>query len=163
MKMGVSRKTAAPAQPLYETDFHAWSEEQAHAIREGRFEDLDIENVAEEIEDLGKGQRRELQSRLEVILLHLLKWAYQPKKRSRSWRNSIDEQRARVAILFRKNPSIKANFVEELSDAYELARRSAANEMGLEPKEWQRKFPTKCPWSATKILDESFLPDSPTT
>jgi hypothetical protein len=161
--MGVSRKIATSAQPLYETDFYAWSEEQARAIREGRFEDLDIENVAEEIESLGKTERRELQSRLEVILLHLLKWAYQSKKRSRSWRNSIDQQRARVAILLRKNPSIKANFSEELSDAYDLARQSAGNEMGLQPKEWQRKFPAKCPWSASQILEDSFLPDSPTT
>ena len=158
--MGVSRKTAASAQPLYEADFHAWSEEQARAIRDGRFEDLDIENVAEEIEALGRAERRELQSRLELILSHLLKWVYQPRKRSRSWKSTIREQRDRVADHLAENPSLKPEIEKVSAKAYRYAMRSAGDEMGLEDREWQRKFPAKCPWSVSQILDDSFLPDS---
>ena len=163
MNMGVSRKTATSAQPLYETDFHAWSEEQAHAIRERRFEDLDIENVAEEIESLGKRERHELQSRLELILSHLLKWVYQPDKRTRSWRNTIEEQRERVADHLAENPSLKPEIEKVSVQAYRYAMRSAGNEMGLSQREWQRKFPARCPWSADQILEDSFLPDAPAT
>jgi hypothetical protein len=159
--MGVSRKIAASAQPLYETDFYAWSEEQARAIREGRFEDLDIENVAEEIEDLGKRERRELQNRLEVILSHLLKWVYLPRKRTSSWRNTIREQRRRLADHLDENRSLKPELEKVSAKAYGYAMFTAGDEMGLDERAWQRKFPAKCPWSAGQILDESFLPDSP--
>ena len=148
------------AQPLYETDYYAWLREQARALRAVRSSDLDGENLAEELEDLGKALRRELQSRLELILSHLLKWAYQPEKRTPSWENTLVEHRGRVADLLAKNPSLKNYLDEVATDAYRYARGAAGNDMGLAPREWRRQFPAKSPWSINEILNPSFLPKS---
>jgi Domain of unknown function DUF29 len=155
-----SRNIAQAAQPLYETDYYAWVQEQVRALRAGRPADLDGENVAEELEDLGKTVRRELQSRLELVLSHLLKWAYQPEKRSPSWENTLVEQRGRVSDLLMKNPSLKNYLDEVATDAYRYARGAAGNDMGLAPPQWRRHFPSKCPWSVNEILNTSFLPKS---
>src|SRR5438309_10047706 len=93
---------------LYERDFYAWIQEQVEALRQRRLDQVDADNVAEELDDLGSSLQRELESRLEVAIAHLLKWAYQPKRRSASWENTIDEQRARIRRLFAKNPSLRS-------------------------------------------------------
>ena len=157
--MRSSKSIARATPPLYESDYYAWVRDQVQALRAGRLSELDGENVAEELEDLGKAVRRELQSRLELILSHLLKWAYQPDRRSSSWENTIDEQRRRVADLVDKNPSLKSCLEEVASDAYRYARGSAGNDMGLAPRAWRRHFPTTSPWSLSQILDTAFLPE----
>ncbi|HLI79960.1 MAG TPA: DUF29 domain-containing protein [Candidatus Binataceae bacterium] len=154
-----SRNIAQATTPsLYETDYYAWIQEQVRALRAGDIENLDRENVAEELDDLARSVRRELESRLELIMSHLLKWTHQPGKRSASWENTIDEQRARVSDLLRENPSLKKELDEVLLSAYNYARRAAGNEMGLNPREWRQQLPAKCPWSALEILNTSYLP-----
>jgi hypothetical protein len=153
-----SRNIAAVQPSLYEADYYAWLEQQIRALREGHPEDLDSLNVAEKLDDLSQSVRRELQSRLELILSHLLKWIYQAEKRTPSWENTIDEQRARVADLLMKNPSLRRELEDVVTEAYRYARRAAGNDMGLGLREWRRRFPSEAPWSAAEILNASFLP-----
>lgn len=161
--MRSSKNIAQAAPSLYESDYYAWALDQARALRAGRAADLDGENVAEELEDLGKTIRRELQSHLELILSHLLKWAYQPERRSPSWENTIVEQRERVSDLLSKNPSLKSALNELVVEAYRYARGAAGNDMGLAPRDWRRLFPPKCPWPVNEIVNRSFLPKSRAT
>ncbi len=142
----------------YERDYYAWVQEQVAALRERRPEALDWENLREEVEDLGKRERRDLRSRLEVILVHLLKWQFQAQKRSRSWEGSLAEQRLRAMDLLGENPSLKPQLPELTARAYQLACMAAASEMGLRKREWQRTFPAACPWSVEQVLDEDFVP-----
>jgi hypothetical protein len=104
---------------LYETDFYAWTLEQAKLLELGDFKELDIVNLVEEIESLGKQQRQELENRLAILLGHLLKWDYQPERRSKSWKATIREQRRAVQKLIRQNPSLKPYLEEAIIDAYE--------------------------------------------
>ena len=159
--MRSSRSIAQAPQPLYESDYYGWLQEQVRALRAGDVEHIDFENVAEELDGLSQSVQRELESRLELIFSHLLKMVYQPEKRTPSWENTIDEQRARVSRLLRKNPSLKSVLDESLQTAYDDGRRSAGNDMGLVPREWRRMFPEKCPWSKAEVLNSSFLPKNP--
>ena len=104
---------------LYETDFYAWTVEQSKLLQVGDFKHLDITNLVEEIESLGKQERRELESRLGVLIGHLLKWDYQPERRSKSWRSTIREQRRAALKLISQNPSLKPYLTEAIVDAYE--------------------------------------------
>lgn len=140
---------------LHEVDFHAWAQDQARFLREGRWQDLDLEHLAEEVEAMGASQRRELHSRLKVLLLHLLKWKYQPHLQGKSWRSTIKVQRKELAVLLRKNPSLHPHLSEELADAYELARAWAEAETGLD----EATFPAACPYTVEQVLDPAFLPD----
>ena len=156
--MAGSRNAARVSLPLYESDYHQWIADQVAALRAGDPANLDAENIAEELKDLGKGVRRELQSRLELILSHLLKWTFQPSKRTPSWENTIFEQRQRVSDLLLKNPSLRSHLDELTTEAYRYARSAAGNDMGLAPREWRRFFPSRCQWSRDEILSTSFLP-----
>jgi len=140
---------------LYETDFYAWTTRQAELLRSGRLSDADIENIAEEIESMGKTEKRELVSRLAVLSLHLLKWRFQPERRGASWRATIRVQRVSIARHMRDNPSLKSGLSEAVADAYETALIEAAAETGLEEK----TFPTECPWSFDTIMDAEFWPE----
>jgi hypothetical protein len=140
---------------LYNQDFHAWAEQQARLLRCGQLADADLEHIAEEIATLGASERRELESRLKVLLLHLLKWQYQPQNRSAGWIGSIDEQRDQIDTLLRQSPSIKRLVPEYVDYAYPKARRSALHETGLS----QDVFPAQCPFSEQAILDPEFWPD----
>ena len=140
---------------LYENDFYAWANEQAALLRAGKLDASDIEHIAEEIESMGKGERRELESRLDVLLLPLLKWQYQPALRGNSWRLTIKEQRRRVVRHLQQNPSLKAELESALADAYGDAVIEAERETGLpEPT-----FPPTCPWSFGEITDDGFWPE----
>jgi hypothetical protein len=145
---------------LYEQDFHRWCLDQATALRKlaemraNLAVPLDLENLAEEIESLGKSQRRELVSRYQVLLLHLLKWRHEPRRRSRSWRSTIATQRLEIARSLRQNPSLRARRAEELEDAYVGARTLAAIETGLPLS----TFPETCPFTLDQIEDPEFLP-----
>jgi hypothetical protein len=91
----------------YEKDIVAWANEQASFIRAGRFELLDLEHIAEEIEDVGKSEQRELENRMAILLAHLLKWQYQPARRGASWQKTIKVQRTQVNRRIQKTPSFK--------------------------------------------------------
>jgi Domain of unknown function DUF29 len=141
---------------LYKRDYYTWALEQARALRAHSTKALDWENLAEEVEGLARTEARELKSRLEVLLVHLLKWRYQPNKRSRSWRLTIREQRQRLAQLLDENPGLKGTLVESVTRAYALARIIAARETRLA----ERTFPPASPWSFEQMTDAEFWPNS---
>ncbi len=141
---------------LYEMDFVAWTEQTVQLIRDGQFEQVDWDAVIEEIESLGRSERRELKSRLEVLLQHLLKWQYQPSFRSGSWRNTIDEQRNRITDLLQESPSLKSYPEEVLAQCYHRGLKAASNETELPIN----TFPVECPYSIAQVLDAEFFPDA---
>jgi hypothetical protein len=144
-----------PKKSLYEQDFYAWANEQAALLRAGAFSAADIENIAEEIESIGRGEKRELVNRLSVLLAHLLKWRFQPERRRHSWTYSIREQRLQLARHLKDNPSLIAKTAEAMADAYESAVLAAAEDTGL-PEE---TFPPASPFSFDEALDANFWPD----
>ncbi len=139
----------------YDRDFYAWANEQAALLREGKLAQADIEHIAEEIESMGRTEKRELVSRLTVLMLLLLKWRFQPGKRCSSWGTSITVQRNRLSRHMADNPSLKAKLAEAITDAYQDALLEAADETGL-PKP---TFPAVCPWSFEQMMDMGFWPD----
>jgi hypothetical protein len=139
---------------LYDRDFYEWTRKNAELLRQGRFDDADIENIATEIEDMGKGEKRELRSRMTVLLGHLLKWQFQPERRSRSWRETITTQRVEIASLLHLNPSLRPVLRNELVDYYTDAVDIAVSESGLPLS----AFPHTCPYLAEEIMSRSFLP-----
>ena len=141
----------------YEKDVVAWANEQAALLRAGKFSALDIEHIAEEIEDVGKSEQRELASRMAVLLAHLLKWHYQPDLRTPSWRATLRVQRERLVARLRKTPSLKPMLTdpEWIADMWADARRDANKETGI----GYAFFPESCPWSMEQALDEGFLPE----
>lgn len=144
------------APSLYDRDFVLWTEQMATALREGRLHHLDLKNLAEEIESLGRSERRALQSRLVVLLAHLLKWQYQPVMRTGSWKATITEQRRRIRVLLQDSPSLHSYLIECFAEFYQDARRQAADETGLAIAQ----FPTECQQSIENVLDPDFLPSS---
>ena len=149
------RKAASPA--TYEHDFFAWSFAQARALRELRPAALDWENLAEEIESLGRSDRREVKSRLKVIVIHLLKWQIQREHRSGSWRTTINTQRDDLDAVLADSPSLRREVPAFLAEVYPRARRDAAEEMELVPSA-ARLLPEKCPFSVGQVLDAEFFP-----
>ena len=139
----------------YESDFYAWAMEQAALLRARRFDAADVDNIAEEIESMGRSERRELVNRLSALLLHLLKWRFQPGFRSPSWRSTIREQRIRLRSHLKDNPSLKAKLDESFAEAYDLAVIGAARETGLAESE----FPKSPPYRYEQAADEAFWPD----
>lgn len=140
---------------LYDRDFYAWANEQAALLRAGKLQAADIAHIAEEIESMGRSEKRELVSRLTVLLLHLLKWRFQPALRGNSWRLSIANARDQLADHLDDNPSLKARLPEITALAYRYARRSAAMETGLP----EAAFPEECVWSFTEIMSPTVMPE----
>lgn len=140
----------------YEDDVVAWSNEQARLLRAGRFDLLDIEHLAEEIEDVGKSEARELANRMAVLLAHLLKWQYQPERRGRSWEITIKNQRQAIQRRLDKTPSLRASLSDAgwWSDAWGDALDQFEKETGL-PLEG---VPEACPWAAGEVLAVDWLP-----
>ena len=139
----------------YENDFFSWTQEQAGLLKAKNFSEIDIDNLIEEIEAMGRSEKRELQSRLAVLLMHLLKWRYQPIRRSKSWTLTIQGQRIDVLDVLEDNPGLKHQLDAILSHAYRSARISAAKETGLD----LQIFPNACPWPFSDIMDNDFYPD----
>jgi hypothetical protein len=139
----------------YEKDFYSWTQEQAELLKNGRFLELDIDNLIEEVESMGRSEKRELESRLTILLLHLLKWKYQEIRRGRSWQLSIDEQRLQFCKTLNENPGLKPALDEIIKDAYKLAVIKAA----LETKISKSIFPECCPWTLAQIIEDEFYPD----
>jgi len=141
---------------LYEQDLYAWAMRSARLPRERRFNDLDLEHWAEELEATGKSELRALESRLTALLAHLLKWRFQPDQRSKSWQRSLIEQRKRIARLLRDSPSLKPRLADAVADAYDSALRLAGDETGMD----ESGFPQTCPYSLEQALDAGFYPGS---
>lgn len=138
----------------YEQDFYAWLRHNAALIRQGKFAEIDRENIAEELEGMARRDRRQLISRLAVLLMHLLKWQFQKNLRSRSWELTIEEQREKIKLLLQESPSLEHEIDEKLVDAYRLAVVKAEKETGLPRK----TFPTVCPYLLAEALDNNFYP-----
>lgn len=139
---------------LYETDFYAWTQEQAKLLQAGAWQQLDIANLVEEIESLGKQQRQELRNRLGILLGHLLKWHFQSGHRSKSWLATIREQRRRILDVLDENPSLKPYLPEAICKAYEDGVDLAVRETSLGYKD----LPSLCPYTSEQVLDLSFFP-----
>lgn len=141
--------------PAYDADYVGWIEAQVAHLRAGRLQALDIANLVEELEDLGRSETRALRSALDVVLRHMLKWDYQPDRRSRSWILSIIEHRDRAEATLAENPSLKQRLSEVVAAAYKLARSRAARETRLP----RSIFPETCPYSVDDILERAFALD----
>jgi hypothetical protein len=153
-------KTAKPPMSglnLYETDFYGWTQEQAMLLRNQQWNQIDLPNLIEEVESLGQQQRQELRNRLSVLLGHLLKWEYQPQRRSRSWLATLRIQRRDTLRLLKDNPSLKPFLDDALTEAYENARDLAMAETDLPAQ----TFLLSCPYRLTEILDDRFYPGEP--
>ena len=142
---------------MYDTDFYTWTQQQAAALREGKVQDLDWLNLAEEIESLGKSDRRALGSHLEGLVMHLLKWHYQPSGRAtgHSWYSTIAEHRRQITLLVDDSPSLRRAQADLLACGYPHARTRASGETGLP----LATFPETCPWCLEDILDDDFWPE----
>ena len=149
-------RDAPTMEPLYERDFYSWCMEQARLVQEGCFAELDVDNVVEELESLGKEQAHKLGSSYRVLLLHLLNWRYQPNRRSRSWAGTIVRERLNAAEILAENPGLKPRVRSLFSRAYNGARREAAAETGLPLS----TFPETCPFPLAKALDEDWWPEA---
>lgn len=134
--------------PTYDTDFYKWANRQADLLRAGKLSEADIDHIAEEIESMGKSEKRELISRLTVLLVHLLKWQFQPSHQSKSRQLTIKEQRLMIIDHLEDNPSLRARIDEVVLKAYRLARTKAARETGLD----EDVFPQQCPFSFDEAL-----------
>jgi hypothetical protein len=143
---------AMASDTTYESDLYAWTVKQGDALRRRAENEVDWDNVAEEIESLGRSQKKEIRSRLDVLLTHLLKWAFQPDQRCNSWRASIRDARREIELTLDDNPSLKSLPEEALPRAYAYARLKALDETGL------YHLPEQCPWSIADVLDENWLP-----
>jgi hypothetical protein len=138
----------------YEQDFYAWLMQNVALIRQGKLAEIDAENIAEELEGMAKRDRRQLMNRLAMLLMHMLKWQFQPNKRSRSWELTVIEQRKRVEELLKDSPSLKHQLEERIVDAYEIAVLKTARETGLSRK----TFPAVCSYTIDELLDDTFYP-----
>jgi Domain of unknown function DUF29 len=142
----------------YETDFVVWSERQASLLHQHRFEletwGIDAANLVEEVVALARSERRELRSRLTVLLKHLLKWEYQPLRRGASWRSTILQQRQQIEDLLKASPSLRRALDAEVKDVYPRAREYAALRTGLKLD----TFLADCPWTVAQVLDVNFWP-----
>ena len=139
----------------YSTDFSDWTRQTAQLLRERRWHEVDLANLIDEVEDLGKSERRAIASQLTRLLLHLLKWHYQPQRRSDSWLDSITDARTQIDLAIQDSPSLKGYPAEQLEDSYRRARRQAATQTKLEIS----VFPETCQYSLDLVLSEDWLPE----
>jgi len=136
---------------LYEQDFYQWTQEQAALLKTGALSQLDIVNLIEEIESMGRSEKRELRSRLTVLIMHLLKWEYQPEFQCRNWENTLFTQRREIELVLMDNPSLKSTLSNVIQESYPLSLKKAAFETGIP----ESSFPETCPYSIKKIMGES--------
>lgn len=150
--------TSNPAPSSYDEDFVAWTQHQAIVLREGKRDKMDLLNLAEEIESLGNSVRRELSSRLRVLVVHLLKWHYQPERRleGHSWETTISTQRNDIDDLLHDSPSLRPQVQERLTQQYGKARRQELRETRLA----ESAVPESCPWTVEQVLNDDFWPDA---
>lgn len=142
-------------QANYEEDFYAWALHNAQLLREKKLTEVDIKNIAEEIESMGKSEKRELMNRLAILLAHLLKWKFQPVRRSSSWKYTIKEQRIRLHDLLEESPSLKNALEDKIAHVYEHAVVLVVGETGLS----ETALPDACPFLLAQLLDKHFFPE----
>ncbi len=142
-------------QNLYEQDYYLWLENTAQILREKKLDRLDLPNLIEEIEDMGKSERRAVCNNLKILLMHLLKYEHQQQKRSNSWRYTIREHRQRIEAAFEDSPSLSKYFLESFDNTYQNARKLAADETGLP----LNTFPSESPFTPEETLNPDYLPD----
>jgi hypothetical protein len=139
---------------LYDLDFAEWARQNADLLRSGRASEADLEHIAEEIEDMGKRERRSLHNRCVRLMEHLLKWQYQPQRRCSSWRRTIISQREGIQVLLNENPSFRPGWPGVAAEAYD----HAAKIVSVVTKRPRAEFPAVCPFTLEELLDEEFLP-----
>ena len=144
---------------LYSEDFYTWTQTTAALIRAGEWQDLDTQMIAEEIESLGISRAHAVTSHLKQLLMHLLKWYYQPSRRQtgHSWESTIINARSEIAQLLEENPGLKSRLEDFLHTAYPTARRLARAQTRLP----LATFPATCPWTLEQVLDDDFFPEAP--
>jgi Domain of unknown function DUF29 len=140
---------------LYNQDFYAWTLHTAKLLRQGKFKEIDMSHIAEEIESMGGRERREFGNRLALLIMHLLKWQFQVANRGNSWRYTIKEQRMQITELLEDSPSLKHELSFKLNQAYQKALVMAVLETGLD----ESVFPKECPYTLDQCLDEQFFPE----
>lgn len=138
----------------YEQDFYGWTQEQAELLRSGHLEKIDLEHLIEEIESMGRGEKRELEHRLMALLQHLLKWQFQPSHQGRSWRLTIQEQRREIPDVLEDNPSLKPALDAVMAKAYAKARKAASQETDIP----EITFPEQCQWTFDQAVNPEFFP-----
>ncbi len=138
----------------YDQDFYTWILKNVDLLRSGNLSEIDAEHIAEELESMGKRDLRQLRSRLQVLIMHLLKWQYQPQQQSKSWLSTIDHQRDQIEALLLDSPSLRGHLESTLNLIYPKAIRDACRETGLP----ETTFPPTCPYELDEILDARFLP-----
>jgi hypothetical protein len=139
---------------LYHTDYASWVDQTVELLRTGKLHEIDLTHLIEEVEDLGKSQKQALKSNLRVVLMHFLKWQYQPENQSNSWRATLREHRNRLLDILEDSPSLQNFLMTHLEQCYRQARLQAADETGLSVE----VFPTQSPYTMEKILNEAFWP-----
>lgn len=139
----------------YDSDFYGWTQEQAELIRAGSLNQLDTQNLLEEIEAMGRSERRELGARFKILLMHLLKWKLQSERQTRSWTLTIEEQRISLIEILDENPSLKPHIQEAINKAYKHAVIAAESETNIR----RSVFPATCPWSFEDIIAADFYPE----
>ena len=141
---------------LYETDFNLWIEQTVNQLKNGQIQDLDIENLIEEVQSMGSNDKREIKSRLIVLIMHLLKYKYQPKKKTKSWTSTIITQRNELELVLENSPSLNPFLKENISECYQKSRKNAARETKLP----LTTFPLECPFTSEQIIDSDYFPDT---
>ena len=149
------KETMSSTKSLYDTDYFLWLEKTAQLLRNGQINELDPPNLAEEIEDMGKREKRAVENNVEILLMHLLKYQYQPEKRSNGWKYTIFEHRDRLEKAFRDSPSLKPDSQEIFEQCYSKARQRAAIETGIEID----IFPVESPFTVEQTLNPNYLPE----
>lgn len=139
----------------YEEDFYTWTVEQSRLLRASELSAVDAVNIAEELESMGRSDRREIRSRLVVLLTHLLKWRFQPEARSAGWSGTIREQRRQIELILEDSPSLRPLLEVSLARTYADARIDAAEQTGLSPVD----LPKECPFTADEVMSGSFFPE----
>jgi Domain of unknown function DUF29 len=152
--MPASQTNGVQVVSLYDQDFCLWAEQTAQLLRTGQYSAIELENLIDEVEDMSRSEKRALLSNARVVLMHLLKYQYQPEKRSNSWLSSIREHRTRLHDTFRDSPSLRGYFQTMFDECYQNARKQAADETGLS----LQTFPIEPPFTLDDCLDEDFLP-----
>jgi len=141
---------------LYDRDYYLWLEATSQLLRDRQLDRIDIEHLAEELEDMGKSEKRAIESNLEILFMHLLKYKYQAEKQTNNWRYTIYEHRDRIQKAFRDSPSLRRYFEQVFDSCYTEARTMAALETGMNMDE----FPELCPFSITETLDLDHWPEN---
>ncbi len=148
-------KDMLAARALYEVDFYQWAFHNADLLRQGRFAEIDLENIVEELEDMARSSKKELFSRLKVLIMHLLKWQYQPRLRGRSWSATIGNQRTEIEYLLENSPSLRNKIETIIDKGFIAAKRTFEDETGISANE----LPETCPYTFEQLMDYSFRPE----